>query len=407
MNTALFLAKQIGRGKPEGKGFSRLIRLIAVLSITLSLAIMIVSMAVVTGFQREVREKVIGFGAHIQITNFDYNLTAESAPLSKEQPFLADIRSLPGIKHIQVFATKAGILKTDEDIHGVVFKGMGEDFERDFFNRHLADGFFPDMADQLRSEEILISGFMSRHLQLQTGQDVFLYFIQDPPRIRRFTISGIYDTGLEELDRLFVLGDIRHIQRLNDWDEDQIGGFEILAYDYQDIPKLTQQVLELLPYDLDARSIRQVYPQIFDWLALLDMNVVVILVLMLLVAAINMITTLLISILEKTSFIGIIKAMGGGNILIRKVFLYNAGFLIVKGLLFGNLLGLSLLWIQNRTGLIKLSQESYYVTEVPVNVELFHLASINAGTLLICMLMLVVPSLIATKVSPVKAIAFR
>lgn len=407
MNTALFIAKRIFTGRRKSKEFTSLIRVIAILSISLGLGVMIIAMAVVTGFQQEIREKVIGFGAHVQITNFNYNLTAESTPVDREQPFLNDVKVIDGVEHIQVFASKAGILKTDEDIHGVIFKGIGNDFDRRFFTRHMVAGEFPDFSDSVASDGIIISGSIARRLKLIEGQDVFMYFIQDPPRIRRFRISAVYDTGLEELDRIFILGDIRHVQRLNDWGENQIGGFEVLVNQFNAIPLITEKVIEILPYDLDVRSIRQLYPQIFDWLALLDMNVVVILVLMLIVAAINMVTTLLISILEKTSLIGVLKSMGAGNGLVRRVFLYNAAFLIAKGLFFGNLIGFSIAWLQNNFGLIKLPQESYYVTEVPVNIEWLHLLALNAGTFAICMIMLVIPSLIVTRVSPVRAIAFR
>jgi lipoprotein-releasing system permease protein len=234
-----------------------------------------------------------------------------------------------------------------------------------------------------------------------------MYFIQDPPRIRRFSIAAIYDTGLEELDNIYILGDIRHVQRLNDWDDELIGGFEVLVDDYNNISGLTREVFEHIPYDMDAKSIRQIFPQIFDWLALLDMNVVVILSLMLLVAAINMITTLLISVLEKTSLIGVLKALGANNRLVRKVFLYGAAFTIVKGLFFGNILGLAFCWLQHHFGFITLSQESYYVSEVPINVIWSHIILLNTGTFFLCMAMLILPSLIVTRISPVKAISFR
>ena len=406
MNTALFIARNLwsDRGK---KSFTKIIRVIAVLSISLGLGVMIIAMAVVTGFQTEIRNKVIGFGSHIQISNFDYNLTAENYPVSKYQDFINDILDIDGIHHVQVFATKAGILKTDEDIHGVVLKGVGEDFDWSFFRRHLIAGTLPDLSDTIRSDEIVISGTIARLLQLEPGDDVFMYFIQDPPRIRRFTIASIYDTGLEELDKIYILGDIRHVQRLNDWSDELIGGFEVLVDDYNNISGLTQEVFEHIPYDMDAKSVRQIYPQIFDWLALLDMNVIVILSLMLLVAAINMITTLLISVLEKTSLIGILKALGANNKLVRRVFLYSAAFTIVKGLFFGNMLGLAFCWLQHHFGFITLSQESYYVSEVPINVIWSHIMLLNTGTFLLCMAMLILPSLIVTRISPVKAISFR
>jgi lipoprotein-releasing system permease protein len=406
LNTPLFIARRLGHDR-EGKSFTRLIRFIAILSIGLSLGVMILSVAVVTGFQQEIREKVIGFGSHIQITHFDYNLAAEFRPVDSNPDFIPDLLDLEGVRHIQVFGTKAGIIRTEDDIHGIIFKGVGRDFDWTYFQRHLVDGSLLQLHDSVRTDQVVLSRFIAQRLQLKTGDDLIIYFIQDPPRVRRLEIAGIYETGLEELDRLFVLGDIRHIQRLNNWDDDQVGGLEILLSDFSRLEQVHREVLERIPFNLDAKNIRQIYPQIFDWLALLDMNVYVIIFLMVLVAGINMVTTLLISVLEKTRLVGILKAMGGTNLFIRKVFLYHAGMIIAKGLLLGNLLGILLSVIQDRFGLVKLPQESYYVTEVPVNLELSHLLLLNAGTFLLCMGMLVIPSLIVSRIDPVKAITFK
>ncbi|MGM0572829.1 MAG: ABC transporter permease, partial [Bacteroidota bacterium] len=327
MNTPLFIARRMGDAE-TGKGFTSLIKKIGILSIALGLAVMIISMAVVTGFQEEIRGKVIGFGSHIQITRLDYNISYEPQPINSNQDFLPAAQKIKGVEHIQPFATKPGIIKTDEDIHGIILKGIGPDFDWTFFEDRLVDGSRMTIHDTIRSDETIISRYIANRLQLQTGDDLFMYFIQDPPRIRRMTIAGIYDTGLEELDKMFVISDIRHIQRLNDWSEDQIGGFEVLVSDYDDIPETTNAIYDILPYHLTAQSIRGLYPQIFDWLALLDMNVYVIIVLMILVAGINMITTLLITVLDKTNAIGILKALGSSNGLMRKIFLYHAGILI-------------------------------------------------------------------------------
>lgn len=406
MNTPLFIARRMGSSRGT-KSFTSHIKIIAILSIALGLSVMIISMAVVTGFQQEIRDKAIGFGSHIQITNLDYNISFESRPISSDQDFLDEALQIPGVEHIQVFATKPGIIKTDDDIHGIILKGVGPDFSWNFFNQRLTDGQVLSLSDTTRSDEIVVSGFIANRLSLKTGDDVFIYFIQEPPRIRRLTIAGIYDTGLEELDKIFVIGDIRHIQQLNDWSGNQIGGFEVLVSDFGFIPGITEEMLEIIPYNLDAKSIRDLYPQIFDWLSLLDMNVYVIIVLMILVAGINMITTLLINILEKTNSIGILKAVGGSNTLIRKIFLYHAGMLIWKGMFWGNVVGILICTIQNQFGLVTLSPESYYVTEVPVNIQLSHILLLNAGTFLVSMAMLIIPSYIIARISPVKAMIFR
>lgn len=406
MNTALYIARGIFFNHNQ-KSFTRPVRIIAILSISLGLAVMIISMAVVTGFQHEIREKVIGFGSHIQISNFDYNFSVESNPMSVEQGLVDAIRDIQGVRHIQVFATKTGMLRTVDDIHGVVLKGVDAEFDWTFFYSHLVGGRLPDISATERSDEVLISSVIARRLGLSAGEDVVMYFVQEPARIRRFTISGVYDTSIDELDRIFIFGDLRHVQRLNDWEGEQVGGIEVLLDNYQDISHVHRDILDVIPYHLDARTIRQLYPQIFDWLALLDMNVVVVLVLMLVVAAINMVTTLLISVLERTSLVGILKAIGASNKLVRRVFLYNAAFLISKGMIWGNLVGLLLSFLQARYGLITLPAESYYVSHVPINLDLTHVLLLNLGTFFICMSMLILPSMIVARISPVKAITFR
>ncbi len=406
MNTPLFIARRIGGSKP-GNAYTPLIKKISITSIALGLAVMIISVSVVTGFQGEISDKVTGFGSHIQITNYDYNISFEARPVSSRQDFIPDLADIEGIRHVQSFATKPGIIKTDEDIHGIILKGVDHGFDWSFFSRRITEGSIIDISDTLRSDQVIISSLVSRRLRLNTGDDLFIYFIQDPPRIRRLTVSGIYDTGLEELDRIFIIGDIRHVQALNNWESDQVGGFEVLVSDFGSLQRIKNEILEILPYDLEARSIRELYPQIFDWLSLLDMNVYVIITLMILVAGINMITTLLISVLEKTNAIGILKAVGGSNRVIRKIFLYHAGILITKGMIIGNILGLAIIFIQHNWGVVSLSPESYYVSEVPVNIELVHILALNAGTFILSMAMLIVPSFIVTRISPVRAMTFR
>ena len=404
LNLAFYIARKMGAETPKLTG---LVKTIAILSISLGLAIMIIAVSVVTGFQDEIRSKVIGFGSHIQITNFDYNISYEARPVSKLQDFYPDLQNEEGIRHIQVFGTKPGIIKTDDEIHGVIFKGIGEDFHWDFFRERLKQGSIINITDTTRSDQIIISEYISRLMQLNLDDNVFVYFIQDPPRVRRFNVAGIYETGLEELDRIFILGDIGHLQRLNDWTTDQVGGFEVLIENYRQLERMNEIVLDNIPYTLTSKTIRQIYPQIFDWLALLDMNVYVIIIIMVLVAGINMITTLLISVLEKTNFIGILKALGADNKLVRKIFLYHAGFLILRGLALGNLLGIGVALLQQNFGIIKLSQESYFVDVVPINFEFLYILAINLGTFIICLAMLIIPSYIIAKVSPVKAITFR
>ncbi len=404
MNTPLFIARKMGA---EKKKLTGLVKIIAILSISLGLAVMILAISVVTGFQSEIRNKVIGFGSHIQISNFDYNVSYETRPVNKDQAMIDELEKVEGVRHIQSYTTKPGIIKTHDEIHGVIFKGIGSDYDYTFFADKITSGKMVAYSDTARSNDIIISAYISRLLQLEVGDDAILYFIQEPPRVRRFTIAGIYETGLEELDKIFVLGDMQHLQRLNNWDDNQVGGIEILIDNYRQTAEVQQKVLDIIPYTLNSKTIQQVYPQIFDWLNLLDMNVYVIIVIMILVAGINMITTLLISVLEKTNLIGILKALGSTNKMIRSVFLYHAGFLIARGLLLGNTLGIGLALIQKYTGFIKLSQESYFVDVVPINFNLLYILGVNAGTFIVCMLMLIIPSYIISRISPVKAITFR
>jgi len=368
---------------------------------------MLLSVSVVTGFQREIRDKVIGFGSHFQITAFQQGASPELSPMDRDPELVELLKSIPGVRHVQEFGAKTGIIKTQREIHGVVIKGISTDFDWDFFESKIVAGTKITLNESVTSNQILISRSIADKVALDVGDDFIMYFIQDPPAIRRFHVSGIYETGLEELDRVIILGDLRHIQRLNRWSDNQIGGYEVLVESYQDIFLMQDKVFGAVPFQYNVRSIRELYPQIFDWLALLDMNVYVILFLMVLVAGINMITTLLISVLEKTNMIGILKAIGGSNRLVRKIFLYNAAFVIFKGLVFGNLLGLSLSLIQLHFGVITLPQESYYVSVVPINLNLVHFLVINAGTFITCMLMLIIPSYVVSRISPVKAIIFR
>ena len=413
MNIELHIAKRLVRGDERKKSISGPIVTIAIAGIALGLAVMIMSVSIVTGFKQEIRNKVIGFGSHIQIINFDSNISYETTPVSRHQDFLPDIMMIPEVRHIQPFATKAGIIRTRDDIQGVVLKGIDSSFDWSFFEQNMLEGDRFEINDNQTSNEAVISQTIASLLRLNIGDDFAMYFVQDPPRFRRFTLSGIYETGLEELDKLFILGDLRHIQSLNDWEEHQISGFEILLEDYDNLERVTRQVDEIAGHvftedmsRLRVVSISNKYPQFFDWLELLDMNVWVILTLMVIVAGFNMVSGLLILILERTGMIGILKALGLENSGLRKIFLYQSAFLIAKGLFWGNLIGIGIAMIQQYTGILKLDQASYFISTVPVNLKLSHLLMLNIGTMIITIAMLIVPSYIIGKISPEKTIRF-
>jgi lipoprotein-releasing system permease protein len=319
----------------------------------MGLAVMILAVAILTGFKQQIREKVVGFGANIQIMNFDSNISFETTPVSDTQNFIPEIKRIPGIKHIQVFATKAGIIRTDEDIQGVVLKGIGKDFDWSYFKSNMVDGSVFTVTDTGRTDKVIISKQIADMLRLKTGDSFAMLFIQDPPRMRKFTISGIYETSLEEFDKMYVFCDIGHIQRLNGWRDDQVSGFEVFINDFGKLDELTAAVRDAVGYKIaeeetkfKVTNIRTRYPQIFDWLNFQDINVIVIILLMLIVAGFNMISGLLILILEKTNMIGVLKSLGTEDITIRRVFLYQAAYLIGKGLFWGNLIGIGLAYIQ-------------------------------------------------------------
>ncbi len=380
----------------------------------LSLAVMIISVAVVTGFKNKITEKTIGFGSHIQILNYDRNISFETTPISSNQDFLPEIKEIKGIRHIQIFAVKPGIIKTDTDIQGVVLKGVSSDFDWGFFERTLTEGNILSFSDSTTSNGAIISKTTASLLRLKVGDTFDMFFVQEPPRVRRFTIEGIFDSQMAEFDRLFVICDLRHIQRLNSWDDDQVTGFEILLDNFKNIQDISYQVEDIVAFTflsdgsrLRVLSIIEKYPQIFDWLGLQDLNVIILLVLMLAVAGINMISGLLIIILERTSMIGILKALGAENRLIQKIFIIQSGHIIVKGLFWGNLFGLSLALIQHHFEIIKLDEVNYYLSAVPINLDFVHIILLNIGTFAVTLIMLLVPSLVISHISPDKTIKFE
>ncbi len=413
MNLPYFIAERLVRGRREGTSFSRPVNVIAIAGIATGLAVMILAVAILTGFKQQIREKIIGFGSNIQIVNFDSNLSFETVPVHQGQEFIPKIKNIPGIKHVQVFATKAGIIKTGDNIQGVVLKGVGPDFDWNYFAANMVEGEVFRVSDSTRTDRVIISKKISDMLRLRTGDSFAMHFVQDPPRMRKFVISGIYETSLEEFDKIYVFCDIGHIKRLNGWDDDQVSGFEVFIDNFGRLDEMTSAVRAAIGYQLsrdedkfNVISIRDKYPQIFDWLNFQDINVIIIILLMLTVAGFNMISNLLILILEKTNMIGILKALGSHDKIIRKVFLYQAAYLIGKGLFWGNIIGIGLSLLQLKTGLISLDPSSYYIKTVPINLQLIHIILLNAGTMAAILVILLVPSKLISRISPVKAIRY-
>lgn len=407
MNTAWFITRRIAFGKR--RSFSGFIITIAVAAVALSIAVMLITTATVNGFQNHISRKIFGFWGHIHISKYSLNNSYEDLnPVTIYQSFYPAIDTVPGIKHIQVYAHKAGIIKTNNEIEGVVLKGISTDFDWSFFKEYLIEGKVFEITDSVKSNDILISHTTATRLQLKTGDGLAIYFVQNPPLVRKFNISGIYKTGLEEYDEKYALIDIKHIQKLNNWEADQVGGFEVFLDRMEDLPYFSDLLYyEIAGQDLEVQNIKEINPNIFEWLALQDMNEQVILGLMILVAIINMITALLILILERTNMIGILKSLGATDWLIRKIFLYNAAYIVGWGLVIGNLLGLSICWLQLKFGFIKLPEESYYISVAPIDIEPITVVILNLGTMIVCLFALIWPSFLATSINPIKAIRFK
>ncbi len=414
MNTEYFIAKRLNSRKETSKRFPGTIMGIAVSGIAIGLAVMLVAISIVTGFKEEISNKVIGFGSHIQILNYDSNLSFETSPIDDNPEFLPRIKETEGVKHIQVFGLKAGIVKTQNDIQGLVLKGVGKDYDWSFFDESMLEGnSFRTNTDTV-SNNIVISSFLAKKLKLKSGDSFQMWFIQDTPRFRKFSVSGIYETSLQEFDKTFALVDIRHIQRLSGWESNQVSGLEMMVSDFKYLNSVTEEVNEIVSSTffedgsrLKVLNIVEKYPQIFDWLNLQDVNVMIIIILMLTVAGINMISGLLIIILDRTNMIGILKALGATNLSIRRIFLYQSSYLILKGLFWGNLIGISLCFIQLKFGIIRLDPTSYYLTKVPVNIDFMNIFLLNAGTVAAILAFLILPSMLISRISPAESIRFK
>jgi lipoprotein-releasing system permease protein len=406
LNYELLIARKIVSSRKDSSSISKPIVRIAVAGVAIGFAVMIVAIAIVTGFKKQIREKVIGFGSHIQISNYDENNSYETKPVSKNDTFINYLSSLNGIRHVEEFATKAGIIKTKTDIEGVVVKGVGRDYNWDYFQKRLTAGHIFIPSDTGKTNDVIISRLTADRLRLKVNDDLITYFIQQPPRARKFHISGIYETGLEEFDSKYIFCDIAHIRQLNDWNQDQTGGYEVTVSDFNDLDKTGELVYSSIPADLNSRTIREMYPQIFDWLGLQDVNGIVIIVLMLIVSVMNMISALLIIILERVQMIGTLKSLGASNFSVQKIFLYESVILIGKGLLLGNIIGIGLCLVQYYTHFIQLDQQSYYISFIPIFLSPQYILMLNAGTFAVCVVMMMLPTIIVTKITPLQALRF-
>jgi lipoprotein-releasing system permease protein len=411
LNLEYFIAKRLISSKDRKSSISAPIIKIAIAAIAIGMIMMIVSVATGIGLQQKIQQKVAAFNGHIVISNFDDNDSQVSLePISIEQDFYPKFKNISGISHIQAVASKAGIIRTANSFEGIILKGVGKDYQWENIKEYLTAGRLPDFSQNLNAE-VLISQFLVNRLGLKLGDKFNAFFIKENednklPNLRVFKIVGIYNSGFQEFDAAFVIGDIRHIQRINKWESNQIGAFEVFIDNFDELKSKGQEVYENIDSKLNTKTIQEKYAYIFEWLQLFDFNIIVILTVMVIVATINMVVALLVLILERTQMIGILKSVGANNWQIRKIFLYNAFYLIVKGLFWGNFIGIGLVLIQKYFGVIQLNPENYYVNEAPVYLNWMYILLLNLGTIVICLLVLLIPSFIITKISPVKAIRF-
>ena len=415
MNLPLFIARRIYGSEDQQREVSRPAIRIATIGVAIGVAVMVITVSVVFGFKHSIRDKVVGFGSHIQIQNFMAQQTASPSPICISDSLQKVLRKTAGVKHIQQYAITQGILKTDDDFLGVAFKGVGSDYDLSFLKGNLVEGEVPHFSSDKSSYQLLVSSMMANKLHLKVGQRIYAYFIgQDNVRARRFTIKGIYETNMTQFDQTLCFTDLHTAVRLNDWEQDQCSGVEVLVQDFDRLNETAQTVVQKVNRKTDrygeiltSQTIFEAYPHIFQWLSLLDINVWIILVLMVAVAGFTMISGLLIIILERTQMIGILKALGMRNTTVRHTFLWFAVFIIGRGLLWGNIIGIGITLLQQHTGIIHLDPASYYVDTAPMELNIPVILLLNAATLLICLFVLIAPSYLVSHIHPARSMRYE
>jgi lipoprotein-releasing system permease protein len=405
LNVPLLLARKV-RHAPEGS-FSATVTRVGIVSIALGLGILLVAFAVLFGFKNTIQQKIFLFGAHLQVTKFSNNLSYAEAPLSLDSDLYRNRDKIPGVRHIQAIAIKAGILKTKDELSGVVLKGVGSDYDWTLLRESLVAGTVPTVGADTASTQILISQYMASQLQLKVGETVPLYFLSNPPRARKMTVVGIYETGLEEVDKTIALGDIRLIQRLNRWSADSVGSYEIFIDNFGQLASMRRALFDRLDSNMRLTTVTDQYRPLFDWMILLDRNMEILLGLITFVASFNMVSVLLVLMMERTPMIGLLKALGGTNQLIRRMFVFVGLNMVGWGLLIGDVVGLGLCFIQDRFKLIPLDPKNYFMNYVPIVWDWPTILSLNGAAILLIALVLWLPTLIINRIQPVKALAFK
>ena len=410
MNISAFIARRIAFN--QQRSFSRFVIRLSVAATIISVAVMIITLAFASGFQETISKKVYSFWGHIRVQNFDAARVAiaEEIPVLKNDSVTNLPQRYPEIRKVQVFATKNAILKTSETIEGVLFKGVERNYDFNNLNNFLIAGRWLNFPDSGYSNEINLSESMARDLKLKVNDQVLIFFIQpngQAPRPRKLTIAGIFKTGIEEYDKLYAIGDLKLVQRLNNWDSTLVGGYEIFLHDPSKMDIVSANIFTALPVGMSSNTIKEINPAIFDWLSLQDYTIVIVLSIMIVIALLNLITCLLILVLERTRMVGILKALGAKNFTVQKIFLYHGAVITLTGLIFGNVLGLGLAWIQQRYGFITLPEDAYYISQAAVNIVWWQVILVNIVTFVVCFLLLLIPTFIIERIRPVKAIQFR
>ena len=410
MNTAAFIARRIAFNRE--RSFSRFIIRLAIAATVISVGAMILTLAFTNGFQFAISQKVFDFWGHIRVQHYSASRSSnsEEAPMTKNDTVFHLLKNDPGVRTVQAFATKFAVVRSAEGIDEVQVKGVEKDYDFGNLQGFLRSGRWPRFRDSGYSNEIVLSQYTAGQLKLKVGDKLLIYFIQqgeETPRIRPMIVSGLYKTGIEDYDKLIAVCDLRLVQRLNNWSPDEIGGYEIFTRDYRTADRVSARIHDLLPKDWDSRTTEEIYPNIFDWLNLQDNTIIIVLVIMIVVATLNLVTCLIILVLERTRMVGILKAVGSRNISIQWIFLYQGAFITLFGLVLGNIFGLGICWLQQRYGFITLPEDAYFISKAVVKLEWWHVPLVNLLTFVICILVLLIPTVIIRRVQPAQAIQFR
>lgn len=422
MNFSRYIANRILNTGQEKNNISSPIVKIGITGIALGVAVMIITMAVVTGFQKQIIEKITTFTSHLQINDYDPNQSLEPNPITFDKTLLAKIQTADNVKHIQAFATKNGILKTKAENEGIILKGVSDDYDWSYLKPYTIEGTTLSINKDSINKDIFISQTLANKLHLKLNQKILVYFmtkkkltdttfngqnyIEYEPRVKDFYIKGIFNTGFSDFDKNLVFVDLKQIQKLNYWNENEVAGYEVYLKNFDLLEPSIESLNDIIGYDYTIESAKQLQSSIFSWLDMIDVNAIIIITLMVLVAAINMISALLILILERTNLVGILKALGLANISVRKIFFYVSVQLLIKGLLIGNLIGIGFCLLQAQFHFLSLNPETYYLDAVPINLSIIHILLINIGTIITCLIMMFLPTLILNKITPIKAIRF-